>query len=575
MQTKVIGTTMNRIHNQQGFPVDFIGKGECGGKAHGLLDIQKVFLEYHLQDKIADIRITIPNMTVIRTDVFEQFMEMNNLWEIALGSRDDVYIAHIFQKASLPPIIVGDLRSLIAAAHEPLAVRSSSLLEDSSAEPFAGVYATKMLANNQQSLETRFSKLTEAIKFVYSSLFFSDSRDYFRIINKDVRQERMALIIQEVVGNCYGDYFYPLISGVGRSYNHYPTQRARREDGVVNLALGLGKTIVDGGWSWMYCPAYPKSPPPFSSIREQLNCSQTGFWAIKMGQIPEFNPISEVEFMEKRSLESAEKDGTLREVCSTYDYQNDVIRAGIQYEGPRLVNFAPVLQYNSIALNEAVNELLSICRKHYGSEVEIEFALDKENESYRLGFLQVRGMQVRQKYNKTDFSGKREQTLLAESSLVLGDGECDDICDIIMVKREGYDAVHNQQIAVEISELNSMLVSQKKPYLLLGFGRWGSSDPWLGIPVSWSQISGAQAIIEATLPEMKPDLSQGSHFFHNLIAFNVFYLSIAEEKKKSIDWNWLNQQKIENEREFVSHLSLATPLQIIVCSSSNQGVIFK
>jgi len=573
MQEKILNDNQSRTHNALGNPVDFIGNGECGGKAGGLINIQRKFDECIASGKIGDVSISIPQMTVIRTDIFADFMEMNNLWDIALESNDDNYIAHLFQKASLPPIIVGDLRSLISEAKEPLAVRSSSLLEDSSEEPFAGVYATKMLPNNQQALEVRFHKLIEAIKFVYSSLFFRDSRDYFRIIGKDVRNERMAIIIQEVVGNRYGDNFYPLISGVGRSYNHYPTQKAKREDGVVNLALGLGKTIVDGGWSWIYCPAYPKSPPPYKSIREILNSSQTSYWTVKMGQIPEFNPISEIEFMEKSPLEDAEKDGTLRQVCSTYDYQNDVIRAGTQYQGPRLLNFAPVLQYNTIGLNQAVKELLEICKTHYNSEVEIEFAVKKKTDGYHLGFLQVREMQVRKKFNKLNMEGSKDQSLLAESSMVLGDGERDDIYDIIMVKRDIFNARNNHQIASEIAELNSLLVSQTRPYLLIGYGRWGSADPWLGTPVSWSQISGAGAIIEATLPEMKPDLSQGSHFFHNLIAFNVFYLSIAEEKKKTIDWNWLNQQTIENERDFVNHLRLEIPLHIIVCSNSDQGVI--
>ena len=573
MQKKTLNYNESRIHNAQGFPVDFIGKGENGGKASGLINIQKIFDERIPSGKIGDMSISIPQMTVIRTEIFASFMEINELWDEALSSDDDNYIAHLFQKASLPPIIVGDLRYLISEANEPLAVRSSSLLEDSSEEPFAGVYATKMLPNNQQSLETRFHKLTEAIKFVYSSLFFRDSRDYFRIIGKDVRNEQMAIIIQEVVGNRYRDNFYPLISGVGRSYNHYPTQKSKREDGVVNLALGLGKTIVDGGWSWIYCPAHPKSPPPYKSIREILNSSQTSYWTVKMGNIPEFNPISEIEFMDKMPLEEAEKEGTLQDVCSTYDYQNDVIRAGIQYQGPRLVNFAPVLQYRSIELNQAVKELLEICKEHYASEVEIEFAVKKDADGYHLGFLQVREMRVRKKLNKLNLEGREDQYLLAESFLVLGDGERDDIFDIILVKRDIYNASNSYQIASEVAELNSLLVAQKRPYLLIGYGRWGSSDPWLGTPVSWSQISGAVAIIEATLPEMKPDLSQGSHFFHNLIAFNIFYLSIAEDKKKTIDWNWLNQQIIENDREFVSHLRLEKPLNIIVCSSSDQGVI--
>lgn len=564
-----------RIHNTKGFPVDYIGKGECGGKANGLITIENIIKDNFPQSANNEINVSIPNMTVIRTDVFTQFMDRNNLWEEALNSYDDNYIAHLFQKASLPATIVGDLRCLISEADEPLAVRSSSLLEDSSEEPFAGVYATKMLPNNSSSLETRFHKLTEAIKFVYSSLFFRDSKDYFRIIGKDIRLEKMALIIQEVVGNRYKDHFYPVISGVARSYNHYPIKQARRQDGVVNLALGLGKTIVDGGWSWLYCPKYPKSPPPFNSIREILKSSQTKFWSVRMGEIPEFNPVSEIEFLEERELDAAEKDNTLQYVCSTYDHQNDVIRPGCSYQGPRLVNFSPVLKYNRIEINNTINKLLDICKEHYKSEIEIEFALKKNTTGWQLGFLQVRAMQVHNKNQRLELGTISDKDVLVSSDMVLGDGEREDIYDIVLVKRENYNPRDNIMIAGEIAKLNKELVNQGKPYLVIGYGRWGSSDPWLGIPVSWSQISGAAAIIEATLPEMKPDLSQGSHFFHNLVAFNIFYLSVQEEKQKTIDWEWLDNQDTEENMQFVKHLSLANPLHVMISSSSNQGVIFK
>ncbi len=559
---------------------NYIGGGELGGKAAGLVRIQEILETEISSGEIEGVRISIPGMTVLRTDIFDEFMKQNDLYPLALASNDDVFIAHSFQKASLPPAIVGDLRNLIAKTTNPLAIRSSSLLEDSSAEPFAGVYATKMLPNNQQDTESRFRKLTEAIKYIYSSLFFTESRDIFKLTAKSVEKEKRRVTFKVVEGNRHGDDFYPLISGVGRSYNYYPLQHSRREDGVINLALGLGKTIVDGGCSWIYSPLLPKSPPPYNNFKDLLDNTQRDFWTIKMGKIQEFNPISEVEFMQKHPLEKAEDDGVLDIICSTYDAQNDILVDGIRGKGARLLNFAPVLKYEKIAINKVVRKLLDICREYYKSEIEIEFALkrdqtDSDEPVYHLGFLQVRTMRVISGCENKEDDLYECSDLLAESDSVLGNGKRQDICDIVFVKPDTFSAVNSHNIAQEIAGINRQLAEAKKPYLLIGFGRWGSSDPWLGIPVTWSMISGARTIIEATLPQMKPDLSQGSHFFHNLIAFGIFYLSIQEEKKKTIDWEWLNAQDIINETEHVRHVRCQKNLEIIVDCVKNRGVIVK
>jgi Pyruvate phosphate dikinase, AMP/ATP-binding domain len=580
-QMNITGTQRKYSRENRNKTFDYLGNGELGGKAAGLVQIQETLEKKIVQVETDDIAVSIPRMTVILTDIFDQFMKQNDLYPIALSSSDDSFIAHTFQKASLPPAIVGDLRNLISAADRPLAVRSSSLLEDSSSEPFAGVYATKMLPNNQKEIENRFHKLTEAIKYVYSSLFFSDSRDYFRIIGRKVEEEKMAVIIQDVVGNRYGDDFYPLISGVGRTYNYYPVQNSRREDGVINLALGLGKAIVDGGSAWIYSPLSPQSPPPCNSNKAMLDNSQRDFWSIKLGDIKEFNPTSETEFMQKNSLEKAEDDGILGLLCSTYQYQNDRFIAGIPEKGARLLDFSPILKYKKIELNDTLKKLMHLCREEYQSDVEIEFALEKYPDAengktrYHLGFLQVRAMRTLADKNSQACTNYLQSELLAESNSVLGNGKRDDIFDIVFVKPDTFSAVNSRTIAREIADINRQLVSDKKPYLLIGFGRWGSSDPWLGIPVTWSMISGARAIIEATLPQMKPDLSQGSHFFHNLIAFGIFYLSIEEDKKKTIDWNWLNNQKIITETEHVCLVRCSRNIEVIVDCVANRGVIVK
>ncbi len=554
-------------------PFDFIGQGSLGGKAQGLVDIQQVLQE----STDSPMTVSIPHMTVIRTDIFDAFMTQNNLWEKALRETDDQQIAYLFQKASLPATVVGDLRDIIARYCYPLAVRSSSLLEDSCKEPFAGVYATKMIPNNQLKVEQRFQKMVEAIKFVWSSMFFAESKGYFQAAGRDIRDEKMAVIIQEVVGNRYGDRYYPILSGVARSFNFYPTGNANPEDGVVNLALGLGKTIVDGGVSWHYSPRYPAAPPPFNGMRDLLNLTQTRFFAINMGNIPEFNPIQEAEFLSRHSLKESEEDGTLKHLCSSWDYQNDRIVTGLYGQGARVLNFAPILQARMLPLNDALVNLLKLCEKHYKTHVEIEFAMMYDHETQRIphiGFLQVRPMNVSHAFVEIDPSIVQEDCVLTLSDS-MGNGTREDIQDIVYLKPDSFDPAKTRQMAQEIEQINEQMVAQHKPYLLIGFGRWGSSDSWLGIPVTWRQISGARCIVESTLPNMQPELSQGSHFFHNMIAFGVLYFTARDNDRKSIDWQWIEKQHEIEQTQFCRHVHLEKPLRIFADGKRKRGVITK
>ncbi len=320
-----------------------IGDGELGGKAQGLAFI-KDFLATDLDpSRFPGIDVQVPTLVVITTQMFDLFMERNDLNDIALSDMPDDRIAHAFQKADLPVEMLGDLRALIEKVHTPLAVRSSSLLEDALYQPFAGVYATKMIPNNQHDPAQRFHRLMEAIKFVYASTFFKTARGYIRATDHDVESEKMAVILQEVVGRRHGDRFYPHISGVARSFNFYPVGRARPEEGVVNLALGLGKTIVDGGITWTYSPAHPSAPPPYGSIGDLMKNSQLRFWAVNMGRPPEYNPIAETEYLLQADIGQAEYDGTLKVTASTYNAQSDRLTMGIGNQGPRVLNFAPLL----------------------------------------------------------------------------------------------------------------------------------------------------------------------------------------------------------------------------------------
>ncbi|MBZ0264823.1 PEP/pyruvate-binding domain-containing protein [bacterium] len=553
-----------------------IGKGEMGGKAHGLAFIKDTLDEYFDADKFPGVTVNIPRLTVLTTEIFDKFMSRNELYEMACSDKSDQLIGHEFQKGDFPSEYIGDVMGLIRNVKTPLAVRSSSLLEDAMYRPFAGVYGTKMIPNNEIETQKRFNKLVEAIKFVWASTFFKEAKAYIQLAGKDIRDEKMAVIIQEVVGQKIGQGFYPVISGVARSYNFYPTGKSKPEQGVVDLALGLGKTIVDGGKVWTYSPEYPRATPPYSNLGEMMKISQTKFWAVNMGKPPAFDPLKETEYMKNPGIEVAEKDQTLKFVASTYNAASDRLSPGVGVDGPRVLNFAPILVHRELPLNDIVKDLLVVCEKQMNAKVEIEFAVTldpKKAKPARVGFLQVRPMVVSSE--AVDISEKELETanLLLASEHVMGNGVSDDISDIIYVKPDIFEAKYTQKISEEIEELNIALTKQNRPFLLIGFGRWGSSDPWLGIPVVWSQISGAKSIVEATLPAMNIDLSQGSHFFHNLSSFGVSYFSVKHNGKYEINWEWLDRLEIVNDLKYVRHSRTINPLKIKVDGRSGRGLI--
>ena len=561
-----------------------IGTGAFGGKAHSLLSV-KGLLATGLEAALGEIDaarlrrqfdVHVPTLTVVTTDCFEAFMEGNHLWDVAHSGAADYRIAHAFQAADLPVELLGDLYALIRQVHTPLAVRSSSLLEDSLHQPFAGVYGTKMIPNNQHDEESRFHRLVEAIKFVYASTFFENARNYRRITGQ-ASDDRMAVILQAIVGRRRRDLFYPNLSGVARSYSFYRSGRTRPEDGVVNLAFGLGKTIVDGGLTWSYSPAQPRATPPYSSVRDLLRQTQVEFWAVNMGKPPAYDPVAEAEYLVHLPLADAEEDGTLRLIASTYDGRSDRLSMGVGIRGPRALNFAPLLVIEEYALNDLLKAILRVCQDAFGAPVEIEFAVtfpdEGEDGPARFGFLQVRPMAVSDAVVDIDLGTLDRSRLLAGSERVMGNGVVTGVRDIVYVKPDRFEACHTPAIADQIARINLDLVERSVPYLLIGFGRWGSSDPWLGIPVAWSQIGGAKAIVEATLPAMNVDLSQGSHFFHNISSFNVSYFSVPFDSGFPIDWEGLARQEVVTETEFVRHVRLSTPLHIAVDGRQGCGAI--
>ncbi|MBD3366747.1 MAG: hypothetical protein GF405_01070 [Candidatus Eisenbacteria bacterium] len=553
-----------------------IGDGLIGGKAAGLLRAQRDILSRLGEDESSGFDIAVPTLTVIATGVFDSFMERNDLYDIALSDRDDEAIARAFQSTEFPAEFVGDLRSLISDVHRPLAVRSSSLLEDALDHPFAGVYGTKMIPNNQADTDTRFHRFVEAIKFVYASTFFAEPKSYMGTIDRDIREEKMAVIVQEIVGERWNSRFYPAISGVGRSHNFYPTGRSEPSDGVVNLALGLGKEIVDGGITWTYSPAHPKAPPPYAGVGDLMKNTQTGFWAVNMGAAPPHDPIRETEYLVRGTLDDATSDGSLTTLCSTYDPNSERMRPGFRKDGAKVLDFAPILTLDTLPLNTLVRRLIELTREALGGEVEIEFAVALDplgRKRPRFGFLQARPMMVSlDEVSVTDEDLVNEAALVASRN-VLGNGERNDIQDIIYARPDVFEAKHTPRIARDIDEINRALIKDGKRSLLIGFGRWGSSDPWLGIPVDWGQVSSARVIVEATMPGMNPDLSQGSHFFHNLLSFRVLYLSVPRAHAAGIRWDVLDGLPATSETDLVRHVRLEKPLRVRVDGHSGRGVI--
>jgi len=556
----------------------FIGSGEIGGKAHGLARMRDILDSEFKNPAGTAVAVRIPRLTVVTTEFFDLFMTQNDLYETAYSATRDDLIAHAFMEADLPAQLVGDLRALVEQVHTPLAVRSSSMLEDAMFEPFAAVYGTKMVPNNQADADTRFRKLVEAVKFVYASTFFTAAREYMKATRHTSRDEKMAVVIQEVVGSRFGDRYYPHVSGVMRSYNFYPAGGGTPEEGVIELALGLGRTIVDEGVSWAFSPAFPAADPPFKSIGDRLKTTQTKFWAINMARTSRYDPLSEVEFLDKYELSDADYDGSLHFIASTYIPQDDSISSGTAGRGPRIIDFAPILKDRVLPLPDVLGKLKSICEEEIGAMVEIEFAmrLDPECcEPAELGFLQVRPMVVSDA--KVDLAAEElsgERALVA-SERVLGNGVLDTIRDVVFVDPERFDTMKTARIAAELEPFNSRLIEARKPYVLIGFGRWGTTDPFAGVPVDFGQISGAKVIVESSLPDLRITMSQGSHFFHNMTSFRVLYFSISPEGESRIDWDWLGRQRVVSRSEFIVHVELERPLVVKVDGRSGRGVILR
>ena len=571
--------TYSRYFHEDYSQFSVIGGGSIGGKARGLAFMDRILAKYFDPRKFPSVSVAIPRTLVLGTDVFDDFMKENDLLPPAVANHSDSHMANLFIKASLSGKIVGDLRDFIKNVKVPLAVRSSSLLEDSLYQPFAGIYATKMLPNDQYSDDIRFLNLVNAIKFVFASTFFRQAKSYINSAPHRIEDEKMAVVIQPVVGNLHQESFYPDFSGVARSYNYYPVGQATPEDGVVNVALGLGKTVVDGGVSLRFTPAYAGILPQFTSIKDMFNFSQRDFYAIAMRHVASIAFLEEDQYLVKLGLERAERDGVLQFLASTYSRENDAVYDGISFSGPRIINFAHILKNEIFPLARILIDLLKLSSEAMNCAVEMEFAaiLDAQNVfPAQFSILQVRPLVVQDELVKVELGDRLKDIAFCFSDRVLGNGISQTIRDIVFVKPDAFDAAKSPQIAVEVDKLNSRLRKAGTPYLLIGPGRWGSTDPWLGIPVKWSQISGVKVVVEASLPNMNVDPSQGSHFFQNMTSLRIGYFTVPMDRTHGfIDWPWLETLPATDETEFLKHISLTQPITVMIDGRKSQGVILK
>jgi hypothetical protein len=510
--------------------------------------------------------------------MFDRFLSENNLLDFALHSTDDAEIDHRFLAAHLPALLRESLLAFLAELNYPIAVRSSSLLEDSQYQPFTGVYDTFMLANQSPDLVLRLEQLMEAIKRVYASTFHQHAKAYVRATHYRLEEEKMAVIVQQVVGAIHGKRFYPDFSGVVRSHNFYPVSPMRYEDGIAAVALGMGREVVDGGKCLTFCPRYSHNLVQFSSVEDILVNSQSEFWALDLDQATNEDPVAKLR---ERSygLDSAERDGTLHLLGSTYSPDNHAVYDGLSRPGRRIVSFAPVLKHGVFPLAEILLQLMTIGEEAFARPVEFEFAVrlaHGHGDAAEFGFLQVRPLVLSRECEELRMEDVEPARLLCQSSTVLGNGRVEELRDVVVVDFHRFERSRSHEVAKGVAAFNAKLTEQNTPYLLIGVGRWGSNDPWLGIPVEWDEISGARVIVEAGFRDFRVTPSQGSHFFQNLTAFQVGYFTVNPDAGEGfVDWEWLDAQPASEELGCVRHLRFLTPLVGVMNGRTSRGLIFK
>ena len=554
-----------------------IGDGSLGGKGRGLAFIGAMVKRYPKLEH-DHFAVTIPKTVVICTDIFDEFMETNELYPVVLSEVDDETILKYFLRASLPARLIEDLMAFFDVVKSPIAVRSSSLLEDSHYQPFAGIYSTYMVPKLEDKYDM-LRTLSDAIKAVYASVFYRDSKAYMTATSNLIDQEKMAIVLQEVVGNRYNDRFYPTISGVARSLNFYPIGNEKAEDGIANIALGLGKYIVDGGQTLRFSPRHPHNILQMSTMDFALRETQTRFYALDLKNLADQFSVDDSFNLLRLNLKDADADGSLKFIVSTYDPYDQVIRDGYYPGGRKILSFVNVLQHEVFPLADTLDQILHVGEDEMGRPIEIEFAvnIDPQNPGFATFYLlQVRPIVDNKEVMEEDLTLVEQEDTILTSTSVLGHGIVTDVQDIIYVKTGAFCSSNNQSIAYDIEKMNRQFTGEEKNYVLVGPGRWGSSDSWLGIPVKWPHISNARVIVECGLENYRVDPSQGTHFFQNLTSFGVGYFTINPFKGDGwFDEGYLNSLPAVEETEYLRHVRFDKPVVIKMDGKKSLGVVLK
>lgn len=525
-------------------------------------------------DRYKDVSIAIPPTLVIAGDAFDAFMQENHLDHLRSADLSDQQLATIFLKAHIPEGVQQSLSRYLDTIAYPLAVRSSGLLEDASQHAYAGLYSTYMLSNDQIDAGHRRARLLQAVKLVYASTFYKGPRAYARRVGHDLSNDRMAVMIQQVAGLQRGQYCYPDISGVAQSRNHYPMAGIAPEDGLATIALGLGKQVVAGERALRFSPKYPQRLPQSNTVEEIRAYAQRRFYALAMGTNTPLD-MDERNNLMRREVHSAIEELPLAALAGTYVLDEHRIRDSVHIAGPKVLTFAGVLKYNLFPLADLLQDILAMGQTALDVPVEIEFAVilshDQQPEA-QFYLLQMRPMTARAQGARTTIQDAERQHALCYTRHAMGNGR-QMLSDIVYVKPDVFDPAQTRTVAAQIAQINARMEQQQRRYLLVGPGRWGSADPWLGIPVRWADISQVGAIVETGSQKLKVEPSQGAHFFHNLAAMGISYLGVSMHLPDTLNWPWLQAQPKQDETGYVAHLRMDSPLLIKVDGRTSQGVV--
>ena len=541
-----------------------LAEGSLGGKGRGIAFINTLIYNYEFNQHIPDIHVTAPKTLVIGTEEFEYFMNRNGLSELVVKEKDHTKIKKAFLKAPLTDILVKRLKVVLADIKKPIAIRSSGLFEDSLIQPFAGIFETYILPNNHQDHRVRLKQAMDAIKLVFASVYSETARSYVEAINYKIDEEKMAVVLQEVVGNQFGNYFYPHISGVAQSYNYYPVSHMKPEEGYVVSAVGLGKYVVEGERAYRFSPRYPEIE--INSSKDQFKNSQVKFFAVDLKKTEPNLMEGDIAGLARLDIAEAERHDTLKHCASVYSADNNQIIAGLTSDGPRIINFANILKYKYIPLARTIEVVLDVVKEAMGSPVEIEFAVDLNKDKNGLAsfyLLQIKPLLGNASDYNVNIDKINKESILLYSEKGMGNGIVEDIKDVIYIDPNAFNKSETLKIAEEVSKLNALMVEEKRKYVLIGPGRWGTRDRWIGIPVNWPQISNAGVIIETSLEDFPLDASSGSHFFHNVTSMNVGYFTVQPEISKSyIRYDKLEAQHLVQKSKYLRHIRFENPLKV-------------